>query len=170
MSLASITPEPMSKVQIVVPQSYGSAVINSLYTLNLFHVKHYKSRELAGLDNGAPLSYAEELSKTLITLRAAALVIACVTAVALQKETKKPSLTALDYAEIQQLAARYTHGDEGGAGGEVEEGKAGPFAGGASVPVEGDPGGGRGLVVADSEHGEPPFQRVSVITTLSVVY
>lgn len=71
MSLASITPEPMSKVQIVVPQSYGSAVINSLYTLNLFHVKHYKSRELAGLDNGAPLSYAEELSKTLITLRAA---------------------------------------------------------------------------------------------------
>ncbi|MBI4153232.1 V-type ATP synthase subunit I [Candidatus Woesearchaeota archaeon] len=65
-----ITPEEMSKIRIITPRSYGYDVINKLYELRLFHVNNYKKGELDNLDNGVPLLQAEELSKTLLTLRA----------------------------------------------------------------------------------------------------
>ena len=64
-----ITPEEMSKIRIVAPRSMSYAVINALYELHLLHIHDYKKGELAGLDNGTPLLQAEELSKTLLTLR-----------------------------------------------------------------------------------------------------
>src|SRR3989344_4588095 len=65
-----ITPEEMSKIRIITPISYGYNLINKLHELHLFHVNNYKKGELDNLDNGVPLQHAEELSKTLLTLRA----------------------------------------------------------------------------------------------------
>ena len=65
-----ITPEEMSKIRIITPISYGYNLINKLHELHLFHVNNYKKGELDNLDNGMPLKQAEELSKTLLTLRA----------------------------------------------------------------------------------------------------
>lgn len=51
--------------------------------------------------------------KALMSVSAAILVLAAVQAQ--QKGTKGPGLTALDYVEIQQLYARYSHGVDSGA-------------------------------------------------------
>ena len=64
-----ITPERMRKIRIVTPKSRMYDVINSIYDLNLFHIKKYRKGELAGLDSCGPMIQAEELSTTLMKLR-----------------------------------------------------------------------------------------------------
>ena len=64
-----IVPDAMSKIRIVTPKSYTYQVIDTLYRLNLFHVTEYEKGKLDGLDSGSPLSEAEDLSKSILSLR-----------------------------------------------------------------------------------------------------
>lgn len=112
-----ITPEAMSKVRIVAPKRLSYDTIHALYNLNLFHVKNYHKGEMAGLDTGMPLLQAEELSKTLLTLRATK------AALGITERIERVELPLLSQDNFGQMRATITqlHDEVTGLNGRVKQ-------------------------------------------------